>query len=484
MSSSDSSPPPGGTTAQPFLAHASGDTATSTAGSVAAAWSRHRISKSETRRGTLIALFAWIFAVYDFILFGTLLPSIQEDFGWSPSTAVGVATAISVGTFLVVFGVGPVVDRLGRRKGMLLTVSGTAIASAASAASFNTASLVAVRSIGGLGLAEQSVNTTYLNEIYALSDDKFITKRRGFIYSVVQGGWPLGTLLAAAFAAIFLPIVGWRGCFLIAVFPAIIIVLLRRKLKETPQFTLQDQVRKLQKSGDAAGAQALADEYGLVAERKAPMREILAPDMRRNTLLLALAWLTNWFGIQTFSVLGTSVLTEGKGIDFAGALVMFIVINLVAFTGYVFHGWAGDRFGRRNVIAVGWLISSVLFTCMLLFAESTFAVVALYAGGMFFLVGPYAAMLFYMGECFTADCRATGASVINAFSQPGAIVAGILVTILLARGVEWSSTALYVGVSGIFVSAFVMLACKKVQPLSTEDGGIHEQDAEPVAIRA
>jgi putative MFS transporter len=452
--------------------------------SVAAAWARHRISIKETRRGTVMALLAWIFAVYDFILFGTLLPSIQDDFGWSPSTAVGVATAISVGTFLVVFGVGPVVDRVGRRKGMLLTVSGTAIASAASAASFNAASLVAVRSIGGLGLAEQSVNTTYLNEIYALSDDKFITKRRGFIYSIVQGGWPLGTLLAAAFAAVLLPIVGWRGCFLFAVFPAIIIVLLRRKLKETPQFVLQDKVRKLQKSGDTAGAQALADEYGLVAERKAPLREIFAPEMRRNTIFLGLAWFTNWFGIQTFSVLGTSVLTEGKGVDFAGALIMFIIINIIGFTGYLFHGWIGDKLGRRNVIAGAWVISAVLFAAMLLFAESTFAVVALYAGGMFFLIGPYAAMLFYMGECYTADCRATGASVINALSQPGAIVAGILVTVLLAQGVAWSSTALYVGAAGILVSAFVMLACKKVQPLSTEDGGIHEHDATPVKVHA
>ena len=95
------------------------------------------------------------------------------------------------------------------------------------AATFNPAYLVGVRSIGGLGLAEQSVNTTYLNEIYALSEDETITKRRGFIYWIVQGGWPLGTLLAAAFAAVP-PAVGWRGCFLVATFPAIVIVLLRR----------------------------------------------------------------------------------------------------------------------------------------------------------------------------------------------------------------------------------------------------------------
>ena len=48
-------------------------------------------------------------------------------------------------------------------------------------------------------------------------------------------------------------------------------------------------------------------------------------------------------------------------------------------------------------------------------------------------------MLFYMGEAYTADCRATGASLINAISQPGAIVAGIIVTTLLAAGARWSA---------------------------------------------
>jgi len=465
------------TLSDPPAGHGNTTRTTPTPASISAAWARHRVSKSETRKGTGIAFLAWVFAVYDFILFGTLLPVIKDDFGWSESAAVAISTAISVGTALVVFGVGPLVDRLGRRKGMLITVTGTALASAASALTFNAAYLVGVRSIGGLGLAEQSVNTTYLNEIYALSEDEKITKRRGFIYSIVQGGWPLGTLLAAAFAAALLPVIGWRGCFLVATFPAIVIILLRRKLKETPQFVLQDRVRKLLKSGDTAGAQALAAEYGLESEKKAPIKEVFAKESRRNTIFLGLAWFTNWFGIQTFSVLGTSVLTEGKGVDFAGALMMFIVINIVAFTGYLFHGWAGDRFGRRNVIGVAWLISAVAFSSMLLFATSTVAVVALYSVGMFFLVGPYAAMLFYMGECYTADCRATGASLINAISQPGAIVAGIIVTSLLASGVAWSSTALYVGAAGTFISGLVMFACKKVAPLSTQDGGIHEHDA-------
>ncbi|MDO4028988.1 hypothetical protein [Clavibacter michiganensis] len=40
-----------------------------------------KVSVRQTRRVTGIAFLAWTIAVYDFILFGTLLPDISRDFG-------------------------------------------------------------------------------------------------------------------------------------------------------------------------------------------------------------------------------------------------------------------------------------------------------------------------------------------------------------------------------------------------------------------
>ena len=424
-----------------------------------------RIGVNATRKATVIAFLAWLFAVYDYILFGTLLPEIAHRFGWTEATASLVSTLVSVGTAIVALAVGPIVDRIGRRRGMILTVSGTAIASGLSAITPGAGYLVGVRAFGGLGLSEQAVNATYLNEIYAVTEDEKIKKRRGFVYSLVQGGWPLGVVLASAFVAIFLPIVGWRGCFLLAVFPAVVIALARRGLTESPQFELELKLRELRKHGKADEASALAREYGVDDQPSAPLASIFRGGALRNTIVLGFAWLVNWFGIQVFSVLGTTVLTEGKGVSFTGSLVMLIVINAVGYLGYVFHGWVGDRFGRRNVIAVGWLISGVLFTLTLTVASGTFAVVTLYSLGMFFLIGPYAALLFYMGECYDTRCRATGTSFLNALSQPGAILAGVITTAMLASGSNWNQAALIVGAIGTFASGLVMFAARKVKTL-------------------
>lgn len=74
------------------------------------AGSEELLQKAPTRifrMATMICMIASIVAVFDFILFGTLLPRNSESFGWSPSEALLVSTLVSVGTTIVLFTMGP-----------------------------------------------------------------------------------------------------------------------------------------------------------------------------------------------------------------------------------------------------------------------------------------------------------------------------------------------------------------------------------------
>ncbi len=433
------------------------------------------VGVKETRRATSIAFFAWTVAVYDFILFGTLLPDIGKAFDWTTSHALLISTLVSIGTFIVVMLVGPLVDRLGRRKGMITSVAGTALSSAATAATMSGAYLVGVRSISGLGLAEQSVNATYLNELYALTEDKKIKRNQGFVYSMVQTGWPLGALLAAGFVAIVIAIFGedsWRIAFALATVPALIVALLCRKLKESPQFLLQQQARQLRKDGNTDEAARLEKVLGLDSEEQAaPLKRIFQGKHLRNTIVLSVAWIFNWFGIQTFSVLGTTVLQEGKDIPAQNALMLVVVSNIVGAMGYLTAGYLGDRIGRKKVITGGWMLGGICFAIMLLGPASTAFVLVTYMAGLFFLLGPYAAIMFFQAECFDTDCRATGSTFIGAMSQPGAIIGGFILTGMTAASMAFSTAALLVGALGTFVSGLIMLAAKHVAP-AQHDAGI------------
>src|SRR5690625_836633 len=198
---------------------------------------------------------------------------------------------------------------------MMASVGGSAVAGGASALATGSVSLVGIRALSGVALAEQSVNATYLNEVFALSEDKKVKKNQGLIYAFVQTGWPVGALMAAGFvglvtawfgpdnwrlaflismipdavgfafiysfvqtgwpvgalmAACFVGLVtawfgpdNWRIAFLISMIPAaVVFALIYFFLKEPPQFNAMKQMKAYQKAGNMEAAQAISDATG------------------------------------------------------------------------------------------------------------------------------------------------------------------------------------------------------------------------------
>lgn len=438
------------------------------------------VSTRDVRLATWICFFAWTFAVYDFVLFGNLLPKFAEHAGWAASQSTAVNTWITAGTALVAFSLGPVVDRVGRRKGILVAVIGAAVASLLTAAAgwvigiaagLGLVLLIVVRSLAGLGYAEQAVNAAYLNEMFAhVYSSGTKARRRGFLYSLVQSGWPVGAVLAAASIYLLYPVGGWALCFVVAAFPAVVILVAGRWLRESPQFTARRDAEKLLAAGRTEEAHALAESVGVdLTEQSTPLAAAFKGESLRSTVVIGSSFLLCWLGVLAFSILGTSLLTaqSGKNISFDSALGVLIISNGAAFAGYLYHGWLGDRIGRRNAISSGWILCALAFSGMLLVPDGSFALIlTLYSVGLFFLLGPFAALLFFNGESFPVHTRATGGAIINAAGQVGAIVGGFLITESLKAGHSWTSTTFLWGALPILAAGILILAARNVDPRS------------------
>lgn len=423
-------------------------------------WQPQQLTIKDVKFATWIAFLAWVFAVYDFILFGTLLPEIGVHFGWDEVEQAEIATWVAIGGAVIALAIGPLVDRLGRRMGIVITVGGAALCSLLTAVggSWGKGALTAIRSVAGLGYAEQTVNATYLSELYTAIDDPKLNKRKGFVYSLVQGGWPVGALVASALTAILMPIIGWQGSFIFAALPSLIIAVLALKLKETPQFQVQKKIQQLREQGNIADARQVAADYQVSWEehhRGGIAAAFRGPSLRA-TLVLGAAVLINWFAIQIFSVLGTTVITKTHDVSFNNSLLILILSNLVGYCGYLAHGWLGDRIGRRNTIAVGWMLGGIAFASMLFCPDNFVTIVVLYSIGLFFLIGPYAAALFFISESFPTTIRATAGALIGAMGPVGAIIASVGTTAVLSHGGNWQDAALWFGAVPCFISGIVM----------------------------
>lgn len=419
------------------------------------------VSNKTLTYSSIVAFLAWTFAVYDYTLFGTLLPVMADGLGWSTATSTAVVTLVGVGVFAAAMTVGPMLDYLGRKTSLILVTVGAALSSGLTALSFSAVYVVIVRALSGLGYAEQAVNAAYLNELYGNRP------RRGLIFSLVQGGWPIGVLLGAALSAVLVPTVGWRGAFLIAMLPAFIIAALGIKLKESPRFEAMKHVKKLQREGNNERAVDFGRRYDIdtqsTGENKSSIRQIFEPGIRKHTIFLSSAFLCNWIGVQVFAVLGTTVLTEGKGVSFGSALTVLIVSNAATYIGYLLHGFIGDLVGRRRTIIAGWIIAAISYSVMLFGPSAAAFVITTYTIGLFFTIGPYAALLFYMSESFPANMRGTGTAFANAMGPLGAIVGSALLTALLGAGLSMVVSAFLSGSLALFLSGLLLMGAREVE---------------------
>lgn len=417
------------------------------------------LSSKDITYASIVAFFAWMFAVYDYTIFGTLLPLMAKDFGWSSTTTGMVTTWVNVGVFFVSLSVGPLVDRFGRRIAMVITCIGAALSSGLAGFSPSALYLIVVRAFSGFGYSEQAVNSAYLNELYG-------SKRRGFLYSFVQGGWPIGVLFGAAVTAALKPYLGWREMFWFATFPAIIIAILSLWLKESPEYHKLKEVTRLLKMGQHDEAKQLGERFGITVENihKSKYSQLFVPDLRSQTLLLMFAFLFNWCGLMVFVILGTTILTHGLGVKFSSSLVILIVSNVVTYIGYVFMGYVGDIVGRKITIGVSWILCAISYTAMLYLVHGFLPVMALYSLGLFFLIGPYSALFSYMGESFPARVRGTGISVINAMGPLGAILGSAVYTAVLNTGANIPAAAAVGGSLAVLMGGFLILMARTIKP--------------------
>lgn len=408
---------------------------------------------------SFVCFLAWVASVYDYTLFGTLLPVIAEDFGWSTAQATAVNTWAMVGVLVVCLIVGTIIDKMGRKKALILLVIGGAVSSGLTGAAMGAASMVIIRAFSGFAVSEEVVNSVYLNEIYRKA------KSRGFMFSLVQSGWPVGALLGAAMTALFLPVIGWRWSFVIAAASSLVVLILAAKLPESPTFAAMKEVKRRAEVGDIAGATSLAAEHDVEVpgiHTTTGIRGVFTPELRRHTIALSLAWLFSWMSIQVISVLGTTVLVEAKNYEFTDSLTVLILGNVAAFAGYLFHGWIGDRIGRRNTVLGGWLLGGISSMALLLGPDSSMFVILMYSASLFFLNGPFSAMLFYMGESYPPHVRGVGANLAHVMAPAGAILGSGLISLLLSFGLTMTTAAIAAGSIPLLLAAVMMFATHNV----------------------
>jgi MFS family permease len=297
---------------------------------------------------------AIFFEGYGRTLINVTLPYVGEDMHAVPSELSYALALVTCGSFGVLV-LGPIADRMGRRRLLLVSVALLALFGATTALARTLGTLVVWQGVARM-FQEGALFTAAV-----IAAEEMPAGRRG----TAQG--LLGTVNAsgAGFGAFLLAFIawspgGWRGLFVLSVIPVAFLPFLRRALPESRRWLARTEVAVH-----------------------------LPPPAYRGRVLAALA--VTFLGMS-YDVAGFTFTTYLPITRYAwspaAVSAMFIVAGGIGLPGWWLGGELADRRGRR--------ITAGLFLIGLSVAE-----VAFYLGGPSALWPAFAAMVFFQGGKMT-----------------------------------------------------------------------------------
>jgi MFS family permease len=425
--------------------------------------SRGQGGAEENRRYTIyliiVALAGWSLASYDLNLLVLTVPDISQDLNLSSSQVGSLIFFVSAAQFIVTLFVGYGMDTLGRRRMWMLCLAAAALFTGLTFFVQNYWQLAVVRMIAsGFAQSELAVSITLVNE-------QVTARRRGLLYSVVQGGWPLGVFLAAGVYGLFIGY-GWRTVFLLGVIPIIVVIIGRVFVRESDRFRHVQQVKEAHNAGDEERVRTLLSEYDVDVEEleDVTVKQLFTSPgyIRRQLVLLTVVWLFYSASFVATNLYITDFLTREKGFTGAQAGNLLLVSGGIGFLFYVLGGLLGERWGRREVlIGTGLLVAPL--NLLFLFVDQFALVVIVY-----FLIyqvtnGTWSGAGYaYQAESFPTRMRGTAVGFLGAMVAGGFLIGAALWTLLISvttPTVTWLIVAV-----GLALGQWFTLLLRRIPP--------------------
>jgi MFS transporter, putative metabolite:H+ symporter len=299
---------------------------------------------------------------FDLYLIAYVLAFIAKPWQLTYGESMAVLLSSGVGAIIGAYVWGYVADRIGRKTVFIATVINFSLATGILALTPDRGwiFLTVFRFFVGVG-----VGGLYVVDL-PLVQEFMGTSKRGFIGGIVTSCVPLGNMLGAILGAYLAPVVGWRGLFVVGLLPALLTLLIRAWVPESPRW-----LARMGRHDEARQSLAWALEIDL---KSIPLSAVAPPpaeqtrflDLFRYPRSLVVSWFGN-LGIQTgiygISLWAPVLLVMLMKVSPADASFWMIFVTGGSFVGRFFFAWLSEVIGRRassGIVGLGAAASVVL----------------------------------------------------------------------------------------------------------------------------
>ena len=346
---------------------------------------------------------------FDLLILGFMLSAISADLNLTPAQSGSLVTWTLVGAVVGGIVFGALSDRYGRVRVLTWTIVLFAVFTGLCAIAQGYWDLLIYRTIAGIGLGGE------FGIGMALAIEAWPAKHRAKAASYVALGWQFGVLAAALLTPVLLPHIGWRGMFVVGIFPAFVAWYLRVRLHEPEIFSRKQTALSTQKTSKLESFKLLIKDK---ATTKVSLGVVVLTSVQNFGYYGIMIWMPNFLSKQL-----------GFSLTKSGLWTAVTVCGMMA--GIWIFGRLADRIGRKPsflLFQLGAVISIITYSQL---TDQTAMLVAGAFLGMFVngMMGGYGAL---MAEAYPTEARATAQNVLfnlgRAVGGFGPVVVGAVVS--------------------------------------------------------
>ena len=374
---------------------------------------------------------------YDISIISVAILILQPQFSLTSTEITLLLGSTILGMIFGGVFVGYITDLKGRRYVYLWDMAFFILFAVLSAIASNYLQLLLFRLLLGVAIgADYAITPTIIAEFSPV-------KHRGKLLSFSGAAWFIGAFASYGIGTLLIPLgnVSWRYMFLAGIIPAVIVLLLRRDVPESPRWLLSH--------GENEKANASMKEIDRSAHIEAPVSysRTRIGDLFRKKYLAATAFISIfWFALDAVTYVialdGPSILHD-LGISSDAASGYATIIALLAITGAVIAILFIDTAGRKtltNIGFIGMLVTLILAAILFDYYPLIIYIVLLFV--VFEIsqeLGPGITNSVYPQELYPTEIRSTAQGFGTTISRVGALFG------IFAFGFVWDAYGISIG---------------------------------------